>query len=112
MSEPTIIFFLLICITFLIGIVLYQQIVFRTGIQTKLRKISEKLKEITGTNSDELVMVFTENKELMEFAAQINCLLENHLKIKADYRRSEIASQKMLSNISHDIEIYREMGWD
>lgn len=104
MSEPTIIFFLLICIVFLVGIILYQQFVFRTGIQTKLRKISGKLKEITDTNSDERVMVFTENKELMELAAQINRLLENHLKIKADYRRSEIASKKMLSNISHDIK--------
>ena len=61
-------------------------------------------KEITDTDSDERVMVFTENKELMELAAQINRLLENHLKVKADYRRAEIASKKMLSNISHDIK--------
>ena len=40
----------------------------------------------------------------MELAAQINRLLENHLKTKADYRRTEIASKKMLSNISHDIK--------
>lgn len=104
MSEPTIIFFLLICIALLIGVILYQQFAFRSGIQTKLRKISGKLKEITDTDSDERVMVFTENKELMELAAQINRLLENHLKVKADYRRAEIASKKMLSNISHDIK--------
>lgn len=41
----------------------------------------------------------------MELAAQINRLLENHLKVKADYYRSEIASKKMLSNISHDIKM-------
>lgn len=104
MSEPTIIFFLLICIVILAVIVLYQQFVFRTGIQKKIQKISEKLKEITDTNSSERVMVFTENKELIELAAQINRLLENHLKVKADYCRSEIASKKMLSNISHDIK--------
>lgn len=104
MSEPTIIFFLLICIAILIITVLYQQFIFRTGIQKKIQKISEKLKEITDTNSSERVMVFTENKELMELAAQINRLLENHLKVKADYCRSEIASKKMLSNISHDIK--------
>ena len=91
MSEQTIIFFLLICIALLIGVILYQQFAFRSGIQTKLRKISGKLKEITDTDSDERVMVFTENKELMELAAQINRLLENHLKVKADYRRAEIA---------------------
>lgn len=104
MSEPTIIFFLLICIAILVVTILYQQFVFCTGIQKKIQKISEKLKEITDTNSSERVMVFTENKELMELAAQINRLLENHLKVKADYCRSEIASKKMLSNISHDIK--------
>lgn len=104
MSEPTIIFFLLICIVILLITVLYQQFAFRTGIQKKIQKISEKLKKITDTNSSERVMVFSENKELMELAAQINCLLENHLKVKADYCRSETASKKMLSNISHDIK--------
>lgn len=104
MSEPTIIFFLFICIVILLITVLYQQFIFRTGIQKKIQKISGKLKEITDTNSSERVMVFTENKELMELAAQINHLLENHLKVKADYCRSKIASKKMLSNISHDIK--------
>lgn len=104
MSEATILFFLILCIVILIGIILYQQFIFRTGIQTKLQKISGKLKEITDTDSDERVMIFTENQELMELAAQINRLLENHLKVKAEYRRSEIASKKMLSNISHDIK--------
>ena len=104
MSESTIIFFLFIGIVILLITVLYQQFIFRTGIQKKIQKISGKLKEITDTNSSERVMVFTENKELMELAAQINHLLENHLKVKADYCRSEIASKKMLSNISHDIK--------
>ncbi len=104
MSDAAIIFFLSLCVVFLICVVLYQQFVFRTGIQAKLQKISGKLKEISDTDSDERIMVFTGNKELMELAAQINRLLENHLKTKADYRRAEIASKKMLSNISHDIK--------
>lgn len=49
-------------------------------------------------------MVFTDNKELMELAAQINSLLDHHLKAKADYRRSELAFKRMLSNISHDLK--------
>lgn len=104
MSDATILFLLLLCIVFLAGLVLYQQIVFRSGIQTKIRKINVKLKEITDMDSDEGIMVFTGNKELMELAAQINRLLENHLKVKAEYRRSKIASKKMLSNVSHDIK--------
>ena len=69
-----------------------------------LREISGKLQEIMETGSDERVYVFTEEKELQELAAQLNGLLERHLKVKADYRRSEIAFKKMLSNISHDIK--------
>lgn len=104
MSEEVIIFFLILCVAFLAGIVLYQQFAFRSGIQAKIRGISGKLKEINDTDSDERIMVFTGNKELMELAAQINRILENHLKVKADYRRSKIASKKMLSNVSHDIK--------
>ena len=104
MSDATIIFFLSICIGLLVCVVLYQQFVFRKGTEAKMRAISNKLKEIIETDSDERIMLFTENKELMELAAQINDLLEKHLKTKADYRRSEIASKKMLSNISHDIK--------
>ena len=88
----------------LICIVLYQQFAFRTGTQSKLKKIGQKLEEIQDTDSDENVMVFTDNKVLMDLAAQINRLLENQRKVKVDFRCSEIASKKMLSNISHDIK--------
>ena len=104
MSDHTIIFFFSFCLALLVGVVLYQQFTFHSGIQSKLRTISGKLKETIDMDSGESVMVFTDNKELMELAAQINRLLENHKKVKADYRRSEIASKKMLSNISHDIK--------
>lgn len=104
MSDAAIIFFLLLCITFLAAIILYQQFVFRKEIQTKLRQISTKLKEIVSMDSDERIMVFTDNKELMTLAKEINHLLDDHVKVKADYRRSQIASKKMLSNISHDIK--------
>lgn len=104
MSDATIIFFLSLCVLLLFSIILYQQFVFRTGTQTKLRKMHQKLNEIIDTDSNERIMLFTENKELIELAAQINCLLENHLKVKADYCRSQIASKRMLSNISHDMK--------
>ena len=104
MSDATIIFFLSACIVVLICIVLYQQFAFRTGTQIQLKKISQKLEEIQDTDSDENVMVFTDNKVLMDLVAQINRLLENQRKVKVDYRRSEISSKKMLSNISHDIK--------
>ena len=66
--------------------------------------MSRKLNEILDTDSDEKVMVFTDNKVLMDLAAQINRMLESRGKLKVEYRRAEISSKKMLSNISHDIK--------
>ncbi len=88
----------------LAAVVLYQQFAFRNGAQKKLRELHQKLKEILDTDSGERVMVFTDNRELMELAAQINRLLEEKAKTEADFRRSEISSRKMLSNISHDLK--------
>ena len=104
MNSTGIIFFLCLCILVLCGIVWYQQFAFRTGTQAKLRSIHERMKEIADTDSDERIMVFTGNQELMELAAQINRLLEERLKIRADHRRSEMTSKKMLSNISNDMK--------
>ena len=48
-----------------------------------MREISRKLKEINDTGNNEKVFTFTDNAELKELAAQINRLLEKHLKTKA-----------------------------
>ncbi len=70
----------------------------------KIRQINEKLKEIAETGSDEKVMVFTDNPVLMELVSQINRLLIDRQKMRADFKRKEISSKKMLANISHDIK--------
>lgn len=104
MNDKTIIFFLLVIIVALIFVVLYQRFVFTKGTQTKLKQISQKLEEILESDSDEKVMVFTDNKMLMELEEEINRLLIDRQKIKVDFRRGEISSKKMLANISHDIK--------
>lgn len=104
MSEATIIFFLSICVAILVCVIVYQQFAFRTGTQAKLNGISQKLEEILDTDSDEKVMVFTDNPSLISLATQINRLLVDRQKVRADYRRSELSSKRMLSNISHDIK--------
>lgn len=104
MSDNTILFFLTVLVLILLLVILYQRFVFRRGIQAKLRQINEKLEEIAETDSDEKVMIFTDHPVLMELGAQINRLLQDRQKIKADFKREEISSKKMLSNISHDIK--------
>lgn len=104
MNNAPIVFLLFVCTAVLAGIVLYQQFAFRSGMQRQLKQISRKLAEIQDTDSNEYVMNFTDNKALMELLAQINRLLEERKKIKADFCRSENSLKKMLSNISHDIK--------
>lgn len=104
MSTEALLVLLVLWIIFLMLIVIYQQFVFRTGTQKKLETISSQLKNILDKGSDERVMVFTENERLKDLAMQINRLLESRQKLKAEYKRSEIASRKMLSNVSHDIK--------
>ena len=104
MNRPVVLLFLCILLFLFLCIILYQQYAFRTGTQAKLRDIHKKLKEILDTQSQERILVFTENKELKELAAQINELLDQHARTKADYHRMELSSKKMLSNISHDIK--------
>ena len=104
MSDKTIIFFLAVVVCLLFLVVLYQRFVFGRGIQAKIRRINKKLEEILENGSDEKVMVFTDNPVLMELGGQINRLLIDRQKIRADFKREEISSKKMLANISHDIK--------
>lgn len=104
MYSSAIIFFLSILILALFLIILYQQFIFNRGIQSKLKQISTKLEEISASGSSEKIMIFTDNPVLMELGAQINHLLSERQKINADFKKQELSSKKMLSNISHDIK--------
>ncbi len=69
-----------------------------------MKQAAEKLEKILRTDSDEKLTVFTDHKELMALAAQVNGLLLDRQRMKAEYRRQKLASKKMLANISHDIK--------
>ena len=104
MNEGIIILILSIVAMVLAGIICYQQFAFRKGIKAQLLQISQELAGAVDSDSEEKVMVFTDSRAVQELCAQINRLLDRHQRMLADYRRSEISSKKMLSNISHDIK--------
>lgn len=104
MHDNTIIFLLTIIILVLFLIILYQRFIFKKGIQTEIKQINNKLEEISETDSDEKIMIFTDDPVLMGLGGQINHLLIERQKIKAAFKRKEISSKKMLANISHDIK--------
>ena len=68
-------FFMACVIVILAAVVLYQRFLYRKGIQAKLKEISRKLSDILENDSDEQIMVFTDNKALMELCGQINLSL-------------------------------------
>ena len=103
MNEGIIILILSIVAAVLAGIICYQQFAFRKGIKAQLLQISQGLARAVDSDSEEKVMVFTNSRAMQELCAQINRLLDRRQRMLADYRRSEISSKKMLSNISHDI---------
>ncbi len=104
MNEGIIILILSIVAAVLAGIICYQQFAFRKGIKAQLLQISQELAGAVDSDSEEKVMIFTDSRAVQELCAQINRLLDRHQRMLADYRRSEISSKKMLSNISHDIK--------
>ena len=104
MREGLVIFFLTGAVMILLFIVMYQQFVYTKGIRAKLKKISRDLSALLENDSDEKIMMFTDSETLMELCGQINCLLLDRQKIKSDFKKQEISSKKMLSNISHDIK--------
>ena len=104
MNEEIIIFFLGGIIVLLLCFILYQQFIFKIEMQKKLNAIAEKLSDVLENDSNEKIMVFTSNKALMNLCGQINLLLLDRQKIKVDFKKQEIASKKMLANISHDIK--------
>lgn len=104
MNKDTVILLLSICSGLLFCIAVLQQYQLRIGSRKKLRAMERNLKSILDADTDETLMVFTDNKALADLAAQINRLLEDRLKIRAEFRHTEISSKRMLSNVSHDIK--------
>ncbi len=104
MSRDVVLFLLLLVIGGLLAVIVYQRAAFRTGMRRALAEVTEKLRGIVDGDTDESVLVFTESRELSELTGQINRLLEANRRRKAEFARVELASRKMLSNISHDIK--------
>lgn len=70
----------------------------------QIQNIADELNRILDENTDEKVMIFTEDKEIKHLLEQINRTLEDRQNANAGYRRSELNTKRMLSNISHDLK--------
>ncbi len=104
MNQQTMILILFIVIFILLCIIVYQKLIIEKTLKRKINQISRKLSSILAEDSAELIKVFTDQEVLQELISAVNQLLLDRLKQKADFKETESASKRMLSNISHDIK--------
>lgn len=76
----------------------------RRNLQNQVRTASENLKNLLDHDTDEKVMVFTDEPEMIALLTELNRLLDDRQKRKAEYLRTEQSSRRMLANISHDMK--------
>lgn len=102
--ERNIIYALLLMATFMHLVIIFCLLSQKHKIEKTLKEISTTINHIVIYNTNEKVMSFSGNKYVIELMSNINIILNEHQKVKADYRRSELSSKRMLSNISHDLK--------
>lgn len=100
MSDSVIIFFLICVIMVLLSVIICQQFAYRKGIKAKLKTIIRKLSDIVDNDSDEKVMIFTDNRTLRDLCGQINRLLLDRQKMKSDFRMTNYILWPFSENFS------------
>ncbi|MFP7476940.1 sensor histidine kinase [Terribacillus saccharophilus] len=69
-----------------------------------LQYMTKKLKAITEKDSAERLLLVTNEQELRDLLNEINSLLDYHQESMADLARLRISTNRMLSNVSHDLK--------
>lgn len=92
--------FLVVCV----GILLFLHYRTKGKMNRNLQYISEKLEAITATDSAERLLLVTDDQELRDLLNEINNLLDYHQESMADLVRLRISTNRMLSNVSHDLK--------
>ncbi len=101
--NTNLVILLLIVIGILTLIITYL-LLQRNKVQNTLDHISKTIDHVVLHDTDEKMMFFSDNEHISNLLTAINLILDERQKVKADYRRSELSSKRMLSNISHYIK--------
>lgn len=96
---------LILCIIIAILVILLSwQVYQKKKIQQDIESLTRQLCEILENHTDQKVMLFTDLKAINDLICQLNYLLEDRQKTRADFLNAQNNSKKMLSNISHDLK--------
>lgn len=95
-----IVVFLMVCI----GSLLFLHLRTKRKMSSHLQYMTKKLKAITEKDSAERLLLVTNEQELRDLLNEINSLLDYHQESMADLARLRISTNRMLSNVSHDLK--------
>lgn len=95
---------LLTAVILILGFLNYAQLRAKRNRSSHLRYISGKLDSILTDRSQERLLLVTDDRELRQLLNAINRLLDHQHEHFAQYRDTELAMRRMLSNISHDLK--------
>ncbi|MFC5734438.1 sensor histidine kinase [Cytobacillus gottheilii] len=99
----------MIILFILTTVVLTGMILFQYHLNKKrtkqLQELHKKLRGIISeSSSDEVLLLFTDDQQLIELTMGLNELLEKHKTALANYTSTKSSMKKMISNISHDLK--------
>jgi signal transduction histidine kinase len=91
---------LIVCL----GVLLFLHFRTKRKMSRELQYMTEKLKVITATDSAERLLLVTDDQRMRDLLNEINSLLDYHQESLADLARLRISTNRMLSNVSHDLK--------
>lgn len=95
--------FLFTIIILLLVVILYQYALNRSR-SKQLQQLHDQLHHIMNDQTDEHLLMITDDKELKNMLIEINHLLDYSRTTAADHMKMEIATKKMIANMSHDLK--------
>jgi signal transduction histidine kinase len=96
--------FYIITLVILAAIIYIQNHISRTRTK-QLHELHKKLRGIISeSTSDEVLLLFTDDQQLIDLTMDLNQFLEKHKKALANYTKTKSSMKKMISNISHDLK--------
>ncbi|MDN4070574.1 sensor histidine kinase [Paenibacillus vini] len=76
----------------------------RRRLNQNIDEITGKIAEIIQDETDEKVLIQTDQHKIQQLLVQINRLLFHKQKVIADYAKTQESMKKMISNMSHDLK--------
>lgn len=94
---------LIFIILLLLGIIIYL-LKARQSRSQQIIYLTEQLKRIMTSQTNEKLLLVTDDKQLIALLMEMNQLLENSRHESAAFNRMEMSIKKMIANISHDLK--------